>query len=371
MHPSVAAYNTVSTTLELRSACNDPEPSKVNGGHYHKDQWLVFRYMSFLPDTLVEREDMDEIVELLGVRIHEGLARNFLTCGIVPNQDFSVWSVSRTTPDVILADPCEAQLVEDTSQSPPDGSRCIVVQVVTKMEVYFPPTRHNRQLVKGNSRLLTQSTAATSADLQVVSTTGDYLRNAMDEGDFNHDNVVFLNRFVGFVTEEEGHPIVDAGMTKVVAAVNGQLMMKQKNSKLIGGAMTTAMAAFCLLIVAFLAIRRRKQRSEAFFRHASAISTMEKEDSFFPGTEIVGELDDNSLEWFSDDINDGIDTHGGRGTNAGVPLDYQHDVHKCTSAFCSICLKQQTPTFVASNSFNIPDILEDLRCYSADDTVIL
>jgi hypothetical protein len=358
-------YETISAGSQLESTCISPEPSDVDGGNFNENQLLVFEYLLFIPVTVLENDDKDVIVATMEKRIHEGLVQNFLTCNPVQGEKlFYVWSISSNPPDFISSDPCNSKLVAETNPTPPDGSKCIVVQAELNMRVYFPPNRRHRHLSSGITRIL-QPPSTTSADHQVMAASGGYLVTAMSQGTFNDSKSILQTHFLAFITEEGGHATIDRGQLNVAGA-NGQWMTQHEESRVVGGAITMAAAAVCFLVVAALALRRRKLRSDAFLRHIDDLSTFSdfEKDAFGRGTEIISDLDNNSLGWFGEDFHDGMclrERDNRYGSNSAVSLDRQHDVHKCTSAFCVICLKQQSPTFIASNSMNIPDILEDLR----------
>lgn len=374
----------MSTTAGLQSTCIDPQPSEVDGGTFNEDLLLVFEYVLFVPGTVLKNDEKDGIVAIMEDQIHEGLVQNFLTCNAAQGKEsFYVWSIFENPRDFISSDPCDSQLVAETNPAPPNGSKCILVQAELNMQVYFPPIRRHRHLNNNDDikRILAPA-STTNVDHEVMAKFGDYLTRAMSEGTLNDDERILQTRFLAFITEGEGHATIDRG-TLNVAGAEGQLMSGDKRSRVVGGAMTMAAAAIFLIVVAILTLRRNKKRSDAFRRHIDDLSTcsdFEKDDF---GTEIVGDLDSSSLGWFSEDYQNGIclqvraDKDGSINANS---LNRQHDVHKCASAFCAICLKQQTPTFIASNSLNVPDILEDLcsgssvfgdRSYSSPNTVNL
>jgi hypothetical protein len=340
----------------------------VDGGIFKEDQRLVFEYLLFIPGTILENDEKDGIVAIMEDQIHEGLVQNFLTCNAAQSENsFYVWSISSNPPDFLSSDPCDPKLVAETNPATPNGSKCVLVQAELNMQVYFLPIRRHRHLNNNNviARIL-EPASTTNVDREVMAKSGDYLIMAMSQGTFNDDETILQTRFLAFITDGEGHATIDRGNLNVAGA-EGQLMSGEEKSRVVGGAMTMAAAAVCLIVVAILTLRRSKKRSDAFLRHIDDLSTFSgfEKDDFDPGTEIVGDLDSSSLGWFSEDLHHGICLQQGRGSNNANSLYRQQDVHKCTSAFCEICLKQQTPTFIASNSLNIPDILEDLRSGSS------
>ena len=366
----------------LQSACIDPQPSKVDDGTFNEDLLLVFEYILFVPGTVLENDEKNRIVAIMEDEIHEGLAQNFLTCNAAQgDESFYVWSILENPPDFISSDPCDSELVAETNPAPPNGSKCMLVQAELNMHVYFPPIRRHRHLNNDDIKRILAPASTTNVDHEVMAVFGDYLIRAMSEGTFNDDERILQTRFLAFITEGEGHATIDRGVLNVAGA-EGQLMSGDKKSRVVGGAMTMAAAAICLIVVAILTLRRSKKRSDAFRRHIDDLSTFSdfEKDDF--DTEIVGDLDCSSLGWFSEDFQTGgiclqVDKDGSINANS---LNRQHDVHKCASAFCAICLKQQTPIFIASDSLNVPDILEDLRSgssivgdrsYSSPDTVNL
>ena len=333
-----------------------------------------------MSDTILETDEKEDILDVMEQRIHEGLIRRFLKCDLVANSDssndeksdFYVWAISPSPSDSISPDACGSFPVAETDPKPPDESKCMVVQAQVEMQVYFSPVRRILKLSDPLPRIL-EPAATTSADEQIISESGDYLEEAMRKGAFNGDDVL-QTRFLGFIRDSNGHPTLNSGGEKLnVAGAEGQLMAPQKKSRVVGGVMTIAGAAICLIVLAALVLHRRKKRSDAFLTHIDGMSTFSGfgKDDCDPGTEILGD-GTSSVGWFSDDFPNGMSYFDERDKNksGALSLNRQHDVHKCTSAFCAICLKKQNPTFIASNSLNVPDILEDLRgvsCTVVDD----
>ena len=130
----------------------------------------------------------------------------------------------------------------------------------------------------------------------------------------------------------------------------------------------------CLIFFVFITSRHRKRRSDSYHKHINDLSSFSclEDDDVDRSTYIVGDCD--SIDWFREE--DIIK----RGNNVSS-LGYQHDVHKCTSAYCNACQNQRIvyPKFVISS--DMPDNLADLRCgpsivedcrsYSSPDTVNL
>ncbi len=355
--PSAAFFQTLSFGSDIQSTCILPDPSETYGGNLNTDQSLVFEYLLFIPGEANEKED---IVAVMEERIHDGLVQNFLKCDVGAKsessndqtKDFYVWSISPSPRDTIVADPCDLELVLETRPTPSNTSVCMVVQAELQMEVYFPPVR--RKL---------EPAVVTTADPQVIAETGDYLVEAMDQGAFTGDDVL-QTRFLGFVTNEHGHAIVDGGGLNVAGA-ESQWMQTPQDARLVGGAMTMAVAALCLVVVLALVVRRRRKRSKAFMMHLDGMSTWSnfgKDDDDYE-TEILD--DNNSLGWFSDNdfLKNGISYLQERDRMRGE----RQDVHRCTSAFCAICLANQQPMFIAADSLNTHDILEDLHCTILED----
>lgn len=336
----------------------------------NQDQLLVFDYLVFVPNTVIDKEG---IVDTMEERIHNGLLGEFLKCDMGKSdssndggKDFYVWSISPNPSDYISSDPCDPQLVLETIPTPPVDALCMEVQAALELEVYFPPVRKNRQLaIQPQEKRILEPALATTADPQVMAKSGDYLIKAMARGDFVGDEVL-QTRFLGFVTNELGHAVLE-GDTLAVAGAEGQLMSPPADSRIVGGAMTMAAAALCLIVVLALVLRRNRKRSEAFLRHLDGMSTWSdfgKDDDDDPGTEILGET--ASLGWFSDDFMQQGIAYLQERDRMRAGLDRQ-DVHRCTSAFCAICLNEQKPTFIAANALNTNDILEDLQCTIIED----
>ena len=148
-------------------------------------------------------------------------------------------------------------------------------------------------------------------------------------------------------------------------------MAQGPKSKLVGGSMTMAAAAACFIIVTALILHRRKKQSDALWKHIDGMSTFSgfKDEYDDPGTEILGD-GTNSLGWFSDDfLQRGLSyfEERDRNRNGALSSDRQHDVHRCASAFCTVCLKEQNPTFISTNVSNPPAILEDLRAFGVGE----
>ncbi len=348
-----------------------PEPSERLGGNFNEYQLLVFEYLLSVPGTVLEADDKQSIVDEMEARIHEGLIRRFLTCDLVANngssndeiEDFYIWGISPSPPDSISSKSCDSDLIAEADLSLPDDSMCMVVQAALEMQVYFSSVRRHRSLSKETTRVL-EPVAITLADPQVVAESGDYLIEAMSSGVFNDDQVL-QTRFLGFVTEADGHVFVGGGGAMNVAGAEGYWMAQGQDSRLVGGAMTMAAAAACFIIVIALILHRRKKESEALWRHIDGMSTLSgfKDEYDDPRTEILGD-GTNSLGWYSDDfLQRGISyfEERERKKNGALSLDRQHDVHRCASGFCTICQKEQKPTFISVNAVNVPDILEDLR----------
>lgn len=362
----------------VQSTCVVAEPSERLGGNYNEYQWLVFQYLLFVSGTVFEIEGKLGVVNDMEGKIHEGLIREFLTCDLNENygssndeiDDFYIWSISPSPPDSIASQSCGSDLFAETDPSLPDDSTCMIVQAALEMQVYFPPVRRHRILSKETTREL-EPVATTMADPQVVSKSGDYLIEAMSRGVFNDDKVL-QTRFLGFVTEENVNVMVgtSGGAMNVVGA-EGYWMAQGPKSRLIGGAMTMAAAAACFIIVTALILHRRKKQSDALWKHIDGMSTFSgfKDEYDDPGTEILGD-GTNSLGWFSDDfLQRGLSYFEERdkNRNGALSLDRQHDVHLCASAFCTVCLKEQNPTFISTNISDRPAILEDLRAFGIGD----
>ena len=332
-----------------------------------------------MPDTILEINEKDTIVTTMEHRIHDGLAEHFLTCSAAEDDhSFYVWSISSSPPDSIFSDPCDASLVNNQTQ--PAGSKCVLVQAELNMKVYFTPNRRrrHRHLSDGRTRFLNLA-SVTSADPEVVTESREYLVSAMSGGSFDDSEKVLQTLFHAFVVEQSGHATIDRGVF-AVAGAQGQLMNEDERSNVVGGAMTMLAASICLVVVGVVTVRRRKKRSDDFLSHIDGLSTASdcERSEWNRGAEIVGDIDGSSLGWFGEDLHNGI-CMPARDDNKGS-MDQQHDVHRCTSAFCEICLQQKAPIFVATSSWNIPGILEDLRSgslldedksCSSPDTIVL
>mmetsp|Transcript_5015 Transcript_5015/g.11158 ORF Transcript_5015/g.11158 Transcript_5015/m.11158 type:complete len:638 (-) Transcript_5015:191-2104(-) len=386
-HGSSSGSTEYSTTTAgdgsgIESYCVNPEPSETDGGNFNEDQILVFQYLLFIPENIQETgavvTDMEEC-------IHEGLSKQFLTCKIISQESrdqheypFRVWSISSKPPDGVVPERCENIISEPTIPSTPSGSKCMVVQAELKMEVYFPPSRVRRHMKSRRSRVL-KPVSTTSADLQVIAASGAYLNSSMSKGAFDDCSSVLQTHFLAFIMEGDIHTSTINRVETNIAGANAQAQNGNEDSGVVAGAMTMAAAAVCLVAVALISLRRRKQRSEDYLNRVDNLSTFSDldKDAFDRATFIVGDGDDNSLDWF---IDDGQDMNGRQLVIQPLSLDYQQDVHKCASAYCN-CHRQNTrPTFIPSNILNGPDILEDLRCefsvleersYGSPDTVNL
>lgn len=357
---TVRVSGTNSTGSESQSTCTSPQPSEADGGYFNQDQLLVFQYFLFIPNIVLETDE--KVVSIMEDRIHEGLVQNFLTCNAARGeQSFYVWSISSSPSDTIFSDNCDPDLVASIVETPPDESRCVLVQAELNMEVYFPRVRRNLHLTNITHRIL-RPAVTTSADPQVMNESREYLDAAMDEGAFSGEEDLRMF-FLAFIIEREGHVTIDRGPL-TVAGAEGQLMGNRESSRVVGGAMTVAAAAICLIAVAVLALRRRKQRSDAFLSHVDNLSTSSdlNKDELDRDTEIVGELDGGSVGWFGEDCQD---RDARNSWSEAECLEYKRDVHKCNSAFCEICLKQKGPTFIKSNYLNVSEILKELRYESS------
>ena len=388
MTPTITKFKTILRDSSSESTCISPQPSERDRGNFNENQRLVFRYLLFVPD---DAPDDDAIITDMKERIHERLIRHFLNCEVVgqengdkANDSFYVWSISSNPPDILNSDSCDIGLLESSILIP--DPKCLVVQAELTMKVYFPPNRRRRHLNDNKQRALKPS-SVTSADQQVITEFGDYLNMTMSEGYFNDDEFVLMTRFLTFVMIEDQHETLDRGGLNIAGAEQ-QLQTKQEDSRVVAGAMTMAAAAICLVAVAIISLHRRKQRSDAYLKHIEDLSTFSDfdKDEADRGTHIMGDCDGSSLDWSNEHGHNGINYQERdvmkRAENT-VSLDYQHDVHKCTSAYCETCHRNGNayPTFIASNAYNIPDILEDLRhgpsiiedsrSYSSPDTVDL
>eukprot|EP00536_Pseudo-nitzschia_multiseries_P003442 jgi/Psemu1/301965/fgenesh1_kg.53_\ len=203
----------------------------------------------------------------------------------------------------------------------------------------------------------------------------------MSRGDFDDGAMVLDTHFLFFVSEGNAHSTIDRGAGPTVAEANTQVQGEEDDSRVVAGAMTMAAAAACLIAIVILSVRRRRERSDAYRNRIDDLTTYSdfNNGAFERAAYIVGDRDDNSLDWFQEE------PHGDPTRDlqllTTIPLDYQQDVHVCASAYCN-CHRLETirPTFIASNSLNVPDILEDLRrdypvleerSYSSPDTVDL
>jgi len=349
------------------STCIAFQPSSDEVDGNFNDQRLVFHYRLFLPDVTSVNET---IISEMEARIHKGFSQFFLECNVVgrDNGTFSIWSIFSNPPDFIYSDKCD--LLGD--ESLPNNSRCILVQADLKMYAYFPHARHL------NTERVLEPSLVTDADQQVIQESGDYLIMAMKRGDFNDNQVVLQTQFVAFIMEEDLHGTLNGGGSNVAAAEQ-QMQTKQGDSKVVAGAMTMAAAAICLIAVTIISLHRRKRRSDAYLKHIDdrSIFTDADKDDADRLTYIVG--DNDSFDWMNEDGHNETNTNVGDGEKNTISLDYHHDVHKCSSAYCEVCRHQQHtyPTFIASKVVpsNLdglrcgPSIIEDSRSYSSPDTV--
>jgi hypothetical protein len=354
----------------------DPPP---DGGTF-KQQRLFFLYDLFVPEDSDDSSLM-ETVDLMEGRIHNGLVQQYLLCPIdnETSVEMYIWEVTSMPVDVILS---INECVPDASLSTPPNSTCVVIAADLGMTALYPPEarrEYDRQL------------ADTEADQEFLEVSGTYLDEAMTNGDFDGGDVLQVI-FRGFVMPEEVNDRVTGGVKPpTVAGANTELQNEQNDSKAVAGSMAIAFAIICLIVVAVLGLYRRKLIHEIYLHHLDEIESVtdydfEKDYGINDRrTEIVGNL---SFDW--------MPTHekrpGNEGTNSAedlmklVPggLNYQHDVRKCTSAYCLICQSHDAtkPIFVRSGlgpeaTFkdlrHRPSIAESesRRSYSTPDTTEL
>lgn len=357
--PTSALFETISESSPMgsqwESTCLVDPP--LDGGTF-EEQRLVFLYDLFVPDD-IDGSSVDGTVNLLEGRIHNGLVQQFLLCPVdnETNAELYIWEVNSLPMDVMLSnDEC---IHDASSLSVPPNSTCVVVASDLGMTAYFPSETGRRK-----DRLL----AFTEANQQVLEASGAYLDEAMTNGDFDGGDVLQIF-FRGFVMPE----VVDGGVTggtpPPVAGANAELQSEQSDSKVVAGALAIAFAVLCLIVVAVLALYRRKRTHELYLEHLGEIESVndydfEKEYGIDDRrTEILG---DSSFDWMEHH-----EDHPGKKGMIGeydftrpVPggLNDQHDVRKCTSAYCVICQSHEAsrPIFVQS-SLGPEAILKDLR----------
>ncbi|KAG7339252.1 hypothetical protein IV203_002134 [Nitzschia inconspicua] len=372
--PSSGLFSTNTFPNGSESTCNVSPPTNLGGTL--KPQRLVFLYyMYVLEDS--DEELIQRKIREMELRIHNGLVEEFLKCSVEQDSElemmkpFYIWGISSSPPDEIFSRGC-IQTESDPEVLPAEAMVCIPVKASLGMVAYFPAIRRRDRILQ----------MITDADGQVLGATGEYLAISMENGDFD-DDIVLKSEFKGFLMA------ADPSNGPNVAAVNQEIHVKKVDSRKGAGVTAMSLACFCLIVIVLLTIRRRKRRVELYLQHLegmSSCSDLIKDDaSVDRRTYIVG---DGSF-----DLVDGLDARNDIAkdiydqTQKGKfdPNDYQHDVHKCTSAYCAACRHVQNarPTFLPSAEVSpeVQGILEDLRhfpsigddsrSYSTHDTVDL
>jgi hypothetical protein len=330
------------------------------GSASFQEQRLVFLYHLYVPDDS-HGESVMETVDVMEGRIHNGLAQHFLSCTASSEEDptvrFDIVSVTSSPPDIALFDD---QCVREESLMPspvPPNSTCVVVVADLGMIAFIPPTTRRRHL-RRYGRVLA---SVTEANPQVLEASGEYLDDAMADGDFDGGDVLRVI-FRGFVLPGAGDGGVEGGgVPPIVAGANDELQTGKQDSNVSAGATAVAFAIICLIVVVGMALHRRKSRHDVYVRHLNEMESVtgDKEyDIDDRTTEIVA---NDSFDWTVQHYHD-EDGRGALMTSEAGGLHYQHDVHKCTSAYCEACRShEKAHTRFVRSSLGPEAILTDLR----------